>query len=31
MTLSELGLLILLLLPGLLMSVIIMITFAEGG
>jgi hypothetical protein len=31
MTLNELGLLILLLLPGLLMSVIIMITFAEGG
>jgi len=31
MTLNELGLLTLLLLPGLLMSVLILITFAEGG
>jgi len=31
MTLNDLGLLILLLLPGILMSVLILITFAEGG
>jgi hypothetical protein len=31
MTLHDLGLLILLLLPGILMSVLILITFAEGG
>jgi hypothetical protein len=31
MTPHDLGLLILLLLPGILMSVLILITFAEGG
>jgi hypothetical protein len=31
MTLHDLGLLTLLLLPGILMSVLILITFAEGG
>jgi hypothetical protein len=31
MTLHDLGLLILLLLPGIFMSVLILITFAEGG
>lgn len=31
MTLHDLGLLVLLLLPAMLMSVLILITFAEGG